>query len=100
MLVVDKVIVVRQGALLMPPCAVLVLPMYARLDNDVGTGVHLTPTGIEFDERRLTLGKSTEVGGGGACLFCACGSSTHMLTRYCAPLGARNRVIFCIRCLV
>lgn len=33
----------------------------ARLDNDVGTGVHLTPTGIEFDERRLTLGNSTEV---------------------------------------
>lgn len=28
----------------------------------MGTGVHLTPTGIEFDERRLTLGKSTEVG--------------------------------------
>jgi hypothetical protein len=38
-----------------------------RLDNDVGTGVHLTPTGVEFDERRLTLGNSTEVsrGGGG-----------------------------------
>jgi hypothetical protein len=32
-----------------------------RLDSDVGTGVHLTPTGVEFDERRLTLGKSTEV---------------------------------------
>jgi hypothetical protein len=67
MLVVDKVIVVRQGALLMPPCTVLVLPMYARLDNDVGTGVHLTPTGIEFDERRLTLGNSTEVGGSHVC---------------------------------
>jgi hypothetical protein len=35
--------------------------LFCRLDNDVGTGVHLTPTGIEFDERRLTLGKSTEV---------------------------------------
>lgn len=35
--------------------------LLARLDNDVGTGVHLTPTGIEFDERRLTLGDSTEV---------------------------------------
>jgi hypothetical protein len=34
-----------------------------RLDNDVGTGVHLTPTGVEFDERRLTLGNSTEVRG-------------------------------------
>lgn len=42
-----------------------VLPVPARLDNDVGTGVHLTPTGIEFDERRLTLGNSTEVRGGG-----------------------------------
>jgi hypothetical protein len=32
-----------------------------RLDNDVGTGIHLSPGGIEFDERRLTLGKNTEV---------------------------------------
>lgn len=39
-----------------------------RLDNDVGTGVHLTPTGIEFDERRLTLGDSTEVQSSGACV--------------------------------
>jgi hypothetical protein len=34
-----------------------------RLDNDVGTGIHLSPGGVEFDERRLTLGKNTEVSG-------------------------------------
>lgn len=46
------------SALMPLSCPVLFRP---RLDNDVGTGVHLTPTGVEFDERRLTLGNSTEV---------------------------------------
>lgn len=45
-----------------------------RLDNDVGTGVHLTPTGVEFDERRLTLGKSTEVSQQARCSFRVCRS--------------------------
>lgn len=47
-----------------PPARVMV-----RLDNDVGTGVHLTPTGIEFDERRLTLGNSTELRAGATLRF-------------------------------
>ena len=34
-----------------------------RLDNDVGSGVHLSPSGVEFDERRVALGKNTEVSG-------------------------------------
>ena len=42
---------------------VCVLPWVHRLDNEVGTGIHFTPTGVEFDERRLTLGDSTEVRG-------------------------------------
>jgi hypothetical protein len=36
-----------------------------RLDNDVGSGVHLSPSGVEFDERRVALGKNTEVRGMG-----------------------------------
>lgn len=32
-----------------------------RLDNDAGSGIHFTPTGVEFDERRMALGNSTEV---------------------------------------
>ncbi|WIA08490.1 hypothetical protein OEZ85_007925 [Tetradesmus obliquus] len=52
------------GEFWQPPARLMV-----RLDNDVGTGVHLTPTGVEFDERRLTLGKSTEVRAGATLRF-------------------------------
>lgn len=61
----------------------------ARLDNDVGTGVHLTPTGIEFDERRLTLGNSTEVSATtvtAACCLDACNVLMH-----CGGLKKENR---------
>ncbi|KAF8072590.1 Cbwd1 [Scenedesmus sp. PABB004] len=54
----------RLGEFWQPPARLMV-----RLDNDVGTGVHLTPTGVEFDERRLTLGKSTEVRAGATLRF-------------------------------
>eukprot|EP00775_Hariotina_reticulata_P007043 gene7043-7257_t len=47
-----------------PPARLMV-----RLDNDIGTGIHLTPTGVEFDERRLTLGNSTEVRAGATLRF-------------------------------
>lgn len=32
-----------------------------RLESDVGTGIHLSPTGIEIEERRLGLGNRAEV---------------------------------------
>jgi hypothetical protein len=32
-----------------------------RIDNQIGTGVHLSPSGVEFDERRVALGDTTEV---------------------------------------
>lgn len=34
-----------------------------RLDNNTGTGVHLSPSGIEFDERVLALGKRAQIRG-------------------------------------
>jgi hypothetical protein len=40
-----------------------------RVDTDAGTGVHLSPTGIEFDERRLALGDSTEIRAGATLRF-------------------------------
>ncbi|GBF90334.1 hypothetical protein Rsub_02440 [Raphidocelis subcapitata] len=40
-----------------------------RIDNDIGTGVHLSPSGIEFDERRLALGSTTELRAGATLRF-------------------------------
>ena len=40
-----------------------------RLDNDVGSGVHLSPSGVEFDERRVALGANTEVRAGASLRF-------------------------------
>jgi hypothetical protein len=52
------------GGFWAPPARLLV-----RLDNDVGSGIHLTPSGIEFDERRLALGNRTELRAGAALRF-------------------------------
>jgi hypothetical protein len=41
---------------LRPPARLLV-----RLDNHVGSGVHLSPSGIDFDQRIVTLGQGTSV---------------------------------------
>jgi hypothetical protein len=47
-----------------PPARVLL-----RLDNGVGSGVHLSPGGIELDERRVVLGDGLALRAGLTCLF-------------------------------
>lgn len=47
-----------------PPARLMV-----RLDNHVGSGVHLSPSGVEFDQRVVTLGRDTSVRFGGRVLF-------------------------------
>ncbi|KIZ03416.1 hypothetical protein MNEG_4545 [Monoraphidium neglectum] len=40
-----------------------------RIDNQIGTGVHLSPSGVEFDERRVALGDTTELRAGATLRF-------------------------------
>jgi hypothetical protein len=40
-----------------------------RLDNGVGSGVHLSPGGVEFDERRVALGDNLAIRAGATLLF-------------------------------
>eukprot|EP00877_Chromochloris_zofingiensis_P013305 jgi/Chrzof1/8228/Cz03g02080.t1 len=40
-----------------------------RLESDVGTGIHLSPTGIEIEERRLGLGNRAEIRAGATLHF-------------------------------
>jgi hypothetical protein len=47
-----------------PPARLLL-----RLDNGVGSGVHLSPGGIEFDERRVALGDGLLLRAGATVLF-------------------------------
>ena len=40
-------------------CSMLV-SVHCRLDNQAGSGIHVGPSGIEFDERVLALGANAE----------------------------------------
>ena len=43
--------------------------MVRRLDNCVGTGVHVTPAGIEFDEQVVALGPNVALRGAAGIQF-------------------------------